>query len=131
MTEPKPHARAFDLPGWPCPPRVRDIPNHVESWGKIDVTSVHAGLKVAHDELGYLWVNGDTVPEFSIPGVHEPANVNPGALVFWTESGIGLWVHPKSLRFLPSISRLDMKPDEWLPVNEVARELPSFIKEME
>lgn len=28
-----PHARAFDLPGWPCPPRVRDIIHCEGSWG--------------------------------------------------------------------------------------------------
>ncbi|MBF9135307.1 hypothetical protein I0C86_41390 [Plantactinospora sp. S1510] len=122
MTEQSQHARAFDLPGWPCPPRVRDIPKHHNSWGHILV--VHSG-PVAQDELGYLWVNGETIPRFQTPN---ETLTSPGALVFWTESGLGLWVHPKSLRSLPSISRLDMRPDEWLAVNEVASEWPDFIK---
>lgn len=125
MSEPMRHAKASDLPGWPCPPRVRDIPKSVNSWGLINVLSEQAGMTVAQDELGYLWVNGETVPQFTTP---TESKANPGAFVFWVPSGIGLWVHPKSLRCLPSISRLDMKPDEWLPVNEVARDWPPFIK---
>lgn len=123
MTE---HARALDLPGWPCPPRVRDIPKRVESWGLIDINTHVLPKALVQDDLGYLWVNGDVVPRFQTPN---DGIANPGALVFWTESGIGLWVHPKSLRYLPSISRLDMKPDEYLPVNEVAHEPPKFISE--
>jgi hypothetical protein len=119
-------ARAFDLPGWPCPPRVRDIPNHEESWGWITVSNLPIQpYAVAQDELGYLWVNGNTIPTFKTPN---ETDVSPGALVFWTETGIGLWVHPKSLRYLPSISQLDMKPDEWLPVRVAAKEWPPFIK---
>lgn len=53
MTVHNPHARAVDLPGWPCPPRVRDIPATPDSWGWVDVGSM-AGA-VAQDELGYLW----------------------------------------------------------------------------
>ena len=30
-------ARTSDLPGWSCPPRVRDIPSTPESWGWITV----------------------------------------------------------------------------------------------
>ena len=121
-----PHARAFDLPGWPCPPRVRDIPKHKHSWGYIDVRG-HSEINfvpVAQDELGYLWVNGNTVPRFRTPN-----DIHRGALVFHVEVGIGLWVHPQSLKYLPSVSRLDMPTGEWLPVNAVAPELPSFIKE--
>lgn len=125
MNEKAPHAKASDLPGWPCPPRVRDIPKSVNSWGFIDVLSEDAGMKVAQDELGYLWVSGEAIPRFTTP---IEGNANPGALVFWTQSGIGLWIHPKSLRCLPSISRLDMKPDEWLPVNEVSKDWPAFIE---
>ncbi|ANZ13402.1 hypothetical protein ACH4YO_37970 [Streptomyces noursei] len=123
----KPHARAFDLPGWPCPPRVRDIPHHENSWGWIAVGSHLAkNSPVAQDELGYLWVNGDFVPKFQVP----EENHNPGAVVFFDDGMIGLWIHPKSLRYLPSISRLDMGHDEWVPVNVVAAELPEHIREM-
>ncbi len=127
MNENPPHAKAFDLPGWPCPPRARDIPNHKCSWGWIPTFQLPATgtIPVAQDEQGYLWVNGNTVPEFREPN---EADANPGALVFWSETGIGLWVHPKSLRYLLSINRNDMSQDDWLPVNEVARDIPSFIK---
>lgn len=118
MTTNEPHARAFDLPGWPCPPRVRDIPNNQDSWGY-----VYSG-SVAQDELGYLWVNGDAVPAFC----NYLKVDNPGAIVFWTDAGIGLHMHPKSLGHLGSISRLDMKPGEWLPVASVVAELPGFVK---
>jgi hypothetical protein len=128
MNQKQPHARAFDLPGWPCPPRVRDIPGHERSWGWIPVDTEENvdPTAVAQDELGYLWVNGARVPQYRTP---REENRDPGALVFWTEVGIGLWVHPRSLKFLHSVSRLDMDSDEWLPVNEAAAEWPSFIKE--
>lgn len=128
MNQHQPHARAFDLPGWPCPPRVRDIPHHERSWGWIPVSKVMSDdtPAVAQDDLGYLWVNGASIPQFRLPADDWD---DPGALVFWTETGIGLWVHPKSLKQLESISRLDMDSDAWLPVNEAMREWPAFIKE--
>lgn len=122
----KPHARAFDLPGWPCPPRVRDIPHREDSWGWIGVGGVYRPAPVAQDELGYLWVNGNITPQFRTP---TEGDGNPGAITFFDKQGIGLWIHPKSHRFLPSISRLDMDPDEWLPVNVTPDELPTFVKE--
>ena len=108
-----PHARAFGLPGWPCPPRVRDIPNHQDSWGFIRVSTEPGNLTVAVDDLGYLWANGDTVPKFRVP---VDSHSIPGALVCWTPDGLGLWVHPKSMEYLPSISRLDMQADQWVPI---------------
>ena len=66
MTDPAPHARAFDLPGWPCPPRVRDIPHHQESWGWIYVSPSSLGSLV-QDEMGYLWVDGAASPVFQLP----------------------------------------------------------------
>lgn len=121
-----PHAKISDLPCWPCPPRVRDIPDTPHSWGKIAVYEWQTAVKppVAYDELGYLWVCGDTVLRFQNP--HDPNSI---AVVFWTDSGIGLWVHPQSLAHLASASRLDMAPGEWLPVTVVSAELPSFVKE--
>ena len=125
MSQISPHAKAFDLPGWPCPPRVRDIPHHRESWGYVPFFSVKGLPPVVQDELGYLWVNGDVVPRFQTPPEDD---ADPGALVFWVQTGIGLWVHPKSLRHLHSISQLDMTtPGEWLPVNEVFEKWPEFI----
>lgn len=118
-------ARAFDLPGWPCPPRVRDITGHENSWGWVPVSEHSSVVAVAIDELGYLWANGDAIPVFKLPN---EGVVNPGAIVCWMADGLGLWVHPKSLRYLPSISRLDMKPDEWVPVAVALSELPPHVK---
>jgi len=103
-------------------------PKHVNSWGWIDVGAVRNALPeaLAQDELGYLWVNGDVVPCFRIP---TETDARPAALVFWTKTGVGLWVHPKSLASLQSISRLDMTPDQWLPVTETPAEPPPFVKQ--
>ena len=122
-----PHARAFDLPNWPCPPRVRDIPSHEGSWGHVRVTSLGdplAGLVI--DELGFLWANGDVPPVFDLPnGEHS----SPGAVTCWTPEGLGVWVHPKSMKFLPQISRLDMQSDQWIPIAVALAEMPAAAKE--
>ncbi|MFD1931300.1 hypothetical protein ACFSKW_07425 [Nonomuraea mangrovi] len=52
MADDAPQARAFDLPGWPCPPRVADIPECKDSYGWI------AAGSVAVDDEGRLWVDG-------------------------------------------------------------------------
>jgi hypothetical protein len=119
------HARAFDLPGWPCPPRVRDIVSHENSWGYVMVSRYVDPFAVAVDELGYLWANGDIAPQFRVP---DDASDHPGALLCWVPNGLGLWVHPKSLGDLPSISRLDMKPDQWIPVAVALAEMPAAAK---
>lgn len=118
------HAKISDLPGWPCPPRVRDIPTTPDSWGWIGVSDVLRPMPVAVDELGYLWVAADVTPKYQLP---KQTDSNPGAVVFWTPDGIGLYVDPKSYPHLPSTSRLGHKPDEWLPVAEVAKTLPEWI----
>jgi len=114
-----PHARAFDLPGWPCPPRVRDIPSHENSWGWVPCQSVTSG--VYQDELGYLWADGNMVPEFR---TLENSSATPGAILAWTEQGLGVYVHPKSLRYIGSISKLDMEPDRWIPIAAVLMDAP-------
>ena len=124
------HARAFDLPGWPTPPRVRDIPRTPGSWGWIMVAPGIAGKsgsygRVFQDEIGRLWVDGDITPRFKLL---DPLSTNPGAYAYWTEDGIGLYVDPKSYPWLGDISSLDMEPDRWLPVAVVAQELPEFAK---
>lgn len=58
---------------------------------------------VVQDEMGYLWADGSAVPQFRMC---KETDMNPGALVCWTDNGLGLWVHPKSLRFVGSSSRL-------------------------
>ena len=114
----RPHARALDLPGWPCPPRVRDIPDHEESWGWVFVTSL------AQDELGYLWIDGSATPRFCRL---DESRQNPGAIACWTEQGLGIWVHPKSMSYLGPVSRLDMDDDRWMPVAVALSELPHFV----
>ncbi len=118
------HAKISDLPGWPCPPRVRDIPTTPDSWGWILVSEYVNPVSVAIDELGYLWVSADVAPKYRLPG---NTDANPGAVVFWTPNGVGLYVHPDSYRFMPSTSRLDHQPDQWLPVAEIAKTLPEWI----
>lgn len=118
------HAKISDLPGWPCPPRVRDIPTTPDSWGWVDVHDVESLMAVVVDELGYLWVNGNIVPKYRLP---DDQHASPGAVVFWSDGGIGLYLHPKSYSSLPSISRLDHEPDKWLPVTEVVPRLPQWI----
>lgn len=114
-----PHARAFDLPGWPCPPRVRDIPNHENSWGWVPCQD--AICAVFQDELGYLWADGNMIPQFQ---TLNDKNYVPGAILAWTEQGLGVYVHPKSLRHIGSISKLDMEPDRWIPIATVLAEPP-------
>jgi len=124
-----PHARAFDLPGWPCPPRVRDIPNHENSWGYVPC---HAGQnsayadknhcpRIAQDDLGYLWADGNAIPAFQALEGHADG---PGAILAWTEQGLGVYVHPKSLRYIGNISKLDMEPDRWIPIAVVLTDAP-------
>lgn len=57
-----PHASVFDIPGWPCPPRVSDIPHHENSWGYVPLSS--SKPMIMYDELGKLWIKGDAVPAF-------------------------------------------------------------------
>lgn len=116
------HARAFDLPGWPCPPRVRDIASTKNSWGLVHVGTFSG---IAQDEIGYLWADGDFVPRFALA---DNVIADPGAVLCWTESGLGVWVHPKSLASLPSMSRLDMGTERWVPIATVLRELPDFVR---
>jgi len=120
------HARISDLPGWPCPPRVRDIAATPDSWGWIAVSVHSRPMPVAVDELGYLWVHGDVTPKYKLP---TDTDVNPGAMVFNTPDGVGLWVHPKSYLYLPTTSRLEHRPDEWLPVAEITKTLPEWISQ--
>lgn len=128
-----PHARAFDLPGWPCPPRVRDISRHENSWGYVPCNAGYGAPftvravspRIVQDELGCLWADGDAIPKFQVP---KDTDDGHGAIVFWTEHGLGVWVHPKSLRYIGNISKLDMEPDRWVPIAVAAAELPEFVK---
>lgn len=130
LSAPAPHARTSDIANYPCPPQVRDIPKTVDSWGYIAVTgpltAAHTNLAtLVSDELGYLWINGNNTLAYRLPN---ETHYSPGAIAFWTPNGIGLWIHPKSLRALATVSRLDLQSDahdgKWIPVNEVTNLLP-------
>jgi hypothetical protein len=118
------HATVFDIPGWPCPPRVRDIVKTPNSWGYAMIHRYDIGSMVVQDELGYLWADGQATPGFKLP---DEKYANPGGVVFWTEKGLGLWIHPKTYQHLGEMSRLDMEPDRWVPIAVVYRELPEFV----
>lgn len=129
-----PHARAFDLPGWPCPPRVRDIASTQQSWGGVPVGMVHNDPEtsgVVQDELGKLWANGDMAPKFAIPTKYNQISV--GAVLFCAAQGIGVFVHPSRYQYLPSLNTYDMAPDKWVPiaVTAAADELPEFVQEVD
>ena len=116
------HARAFDLPGWPCPPRVRDIPGTERSWGWVPMSA--GTFAVAQDELGYLWADGNYVPQFRLPC---DTYVQSGAVLCWIPHGLGAWIHSNSFCMLASVSRLDMIPERWVPITEALAELPEHI----
>jgi hypothetical protein len=118
------HATVFDIPGWPCPPRVRDIAKTPNSWGYAMIHRYDIGSMVVQDELGYLWADGQATPRFKLP---DEQHANPGGVVFWTEKGLGLWMHPKTYEHLGEMSRLDMEPDRWVPIAVIYRDLPEFV----
>lgn len=121
-------ATIADLPGWPCPTRVRDIATTPGSWGWLPVIPiVSLGAPVWYDELGSIWVNGDAIPRCRQPN---ESNESPGAIAFWTEHGIGLYIHPKSYGHLPDRTRLDNTPAEsWIPVTMVGDKPPGLTEE--
>ena len=129
MNNRPPHATVFDLPGWPTPPSVSAILDHPGSWGHIPVEKALPPHPVCYDDQGRLWVNGDEKPSFQAPAENSGS---PGAIVFWVEiegePGIGLWIHPKSLKHLKPLDKADADI-QWLPVNKVAREMPPFVKD--
>ncbi|WP_435112196.1 hypothetical protein [Nocardiopsis synnemataformans] len=79
----RPHARAFELPGWPCPPLSYQIADYPGSYGWVGPSHVYI------DEAGYLWVssNSDLTPA--------PQTAFSVCLA-WTEDGIGLWAPKKA-----------------------------------
>ncbi|WP_431904623.1 hypothetical protein [Nonomuraea sp. bgisy101] len=84
MADDAPQARAFDLPGWPCPPRVADIPECKDSYGWI------AAGSVAVDDEGRLWVDGLAHPRPRPQG-------DRSTLVAWCEDGIALRIPVESI----------------------------------
>lgn len=115
------HARVTDLPGWTCPPYVRDISNCRDTWGKVHIDLLG---DIAQDQRGYLWADGEATPANFLP---QDSWDNPGAVVCWTETGLGLWVHPKSRLRFRTITPWDVRSGQWVPVAVVLTELPSFV----
>jgi len=114
-------ATIADLPSWPCPPRTREIVSTPGSWGWLPVNPIVSMTAVWYDELGALWVDGDATPRYKRL---DQACASPGAIVYWTEHGLGLYIHPKSYSCLPDRSRLDNTPSQsWLPVMTVGEYL--------
>lgn len=73
------HARAFDLPGWPCPPQAAQIPDHPGSYGWTFASSIFI------DPEGHLWVR-------STSQMRPCWRDDFGVCLAWTEDGgIGLW----------------------------------------
>lgn len=103
------HARAFDLPGWPCPPRVRDIVNTPNSWGWVYMTLFSAEHGIIQDDLGRLWAAGDNIPR-------PERNGNNTAQLAWTPNGLGVYVPQECYGNLPDGSMLEAIPDQWLPI---------------
>jgi hypothetical protein len=126
-----PHARAFDLPNWPTPPRVRDIPTTPGSWGAVRACATEPGAAgagaVYQDEDGMLWADGQTVPQFK---KFAQVELQWGAYLYWTEHGLGLYLpfeaYP-NMGKLPS-EALAAEPARWIPVAVVAQELPEFAR---
>ena len=112
MTETTTHARALDLPGWPCPPRVRDIVNTPNSWGWVFMNVSNPGPGVIQDDLGKLWASGDGVPRPDKLGANT-------AQLAWTPNGLGIYVPRECYHNLPSASMLDAIPDHWIPIATV------------
>jgi len=79
---------------------------------------------VAQDELGYLWADGNYVPQFRLPC---DTYVQSGAVLCWIPHGLGAWIHSNSFCMLASVSRLDMTPERWVPITEALAELPEHI----
>lgn len=119
MTNRPPHARTSDLPGWPCPPRVRDMPKTPKSWGYVPIGSFHS---IVQDEQGYLWADGDRVP---MPIHNGEASY---ALLVWTEQGLAVFIDPRGYGRLPFRSLLDDEPERWIPIVAVLAEPPTDVK---
>lgn len=122
MTTPPPEpipeqARAItDLPGWPCPPRVADLPDHPRAYGWV---SDH---QVAVDDEGRLWVNRlATLRPLPVPTCE--------VLVTWA-SGEHPNVHvPKSAfhGIRMSLEGLVGAAEAWTPIGGVYSDVPSWI----
>jgi hypothetical protein len=116
MTDRK-QARAMDLPDYPCPPFVRDIPNHAGSWGWVN------GFSIVQDDDGYLWADGNATP---LPVKKVPWATQ--VLLAWSDVGLTLYAPPESYQYLKRITG-ELDRAKWIPVARVMKEPPTFLGE--
>lgn len=118
-----PHARTSDIPGWTCPPRVRDIPQHENSWGWVTIRDNTYSI-IVQDEQGYLWVDGDATLRSGLPD-YGPDR----AVLCWTEQGLGVYVFPGT-QVVPVVCQADLErlPGR-MPIAVVLPELPAHVKD--
>ncbi|MFJ5967898.1 hypothetical protein [Streptomyces sp. NPDC093060] len=120
MTDRK-QARAMDLPDYPCPPSLGQVPAHAGSWGWFwPVTTSNADIVIAQDPNGYLWVRSSTRLD-----PHPDISTKVSALAAWTEDGLGLYVPKEAYKY---VRRFDGSFDEleWTPVAVVLKEPPGY-----
>lgn len=109
---PKEHARAMDLPDYPCPPNLGGIATHAGSWGWANPIQA-----VAQDADGYLWAAVDTT-------LSPRRSTALDVLATWTETGIGLYIPKRSYGMIGSVATAS-EPD-WVPVARVLLEPPPY-----
>lgn len=109
----KPHAKAVDLPNYPCPPNIASIATHTASWGWANPTDL-----IAQDTAGYLWVRADRTltPTAETPSLY--------VLATWTDTGIGLYVPPRSYAHIIHVPT--PSEPEWVPVATILTEAPAY-----
>jgi hypothetical protein len=108
-------ANMSHLTVYPCPPLVKDIPQHKGSFGWISPGAVAA------DTAGNLWVDSYTVPQ-PCPG----APTEP--IVAYTKEGLAIHAPMSAFRsFQRSVSIQDK--DRWMPVAVTMAALPAHISD--
>jgi hypothetical protein len=119
MTDRK-QARAMDLPGYPCPPSLREIANHAGSWGWFNTVGMPGRPVIARDADGYLWARSDE----ELSPERETRGAVP-ALAVWTEEGVALFVPREAYKYLRNIAS-PADELEWTPIAAVLTEPPGY-----
>lgn len=113
-------ARAMDLPDYPCPPSLGQIPHHAGSWGWFGTSATSPlNAAVAQNANGYLWARSTTHLQ-----PHPQVGVKSTALAVWTEDGLGLYVPREAYRYVYRVDNIDEL--EWTPVAAVLKEPPGY-----
>lgn len=116
-----PHLRTSDLPGWPCPPRVRDMVKTPDSWGYVLLGSLQ---HIVQDDGGYLWADGDVCPR---PMVDQVGTAHQ-ALLMWTEQGLAVFIPVGGYGNIVSKSLLGAEPERWIPIRTHLNVIPEHVK---